>query len=439
MSAPAVPRELGFHIQQPDAVAARSYRVCQSPYNSQQFKSGDCIRIKIPTNRNAFFDPKKSYLKFVYTNPSVGAGNTNSVGISFDGYASAVIKRLQSFSGGGSVLLETVENYNTLYDLMMDFQVPTEQRATGTYAILGGSTGDHGGYVLPVGQSDQVSFGLISGVFGAQSSKLFPVGVLNDGLELHLYLDDFKNAFKTYTTGTSTLTGASVDAVAAAITITNVELVCEYVELNPNAASAIAQLNGNRYVIPNEQYRSVAVSIPQNSNGTTSLLVNHRFGSVKNLWVALQGAVGGSTILNSITGRTRSTLKSYQWRVGGINVPQKPIDVSYASGAEGFAEIERCLRGMNNVLGSCSITRDQWAVTAAGNGTGAFAIGTQLDVFDFTTDKPARSGVSTRDSPLYLDLTWSGATGEALTAYVFAHFDSEIIVSGIDGQVMELH
>ena len=183
----------------------------------------------------------------------------------------------------------------------------------------------------------------------------------------------------------------------------------------------------------------MAVPIALNSTGTTSLLVNHRFSSVKNLWVALQGPVGGSTILNSITARTKATLKSYQWRIGGVNVPQKPIDVSFSSGAEGSAEVERCLRGMNNVLGSCSITRDQWSRTAAGDQQGAFAIATQLDVFDFTTDKPARSGVSTLDSPLYLDLAWSAQTGEALTAYVFCHYDSSIIVDGSTGQVMELH
>ena len=188
MSGPAVPRELGYHIQQPDAVAARSYRVCQSPYNNQTFHSGDVIRLKIPTNRNAFFDAKKSYLKFVYNVPTnASGGNPGTLGGAFDGYASAIIKRLQSFSGGGSVLLETVENYNLLYDLMLDMQVPLEQRATGTYSILGGSTGDHGGVIVAPGASDQVGFGLISGVFGAQTSKLFPVGALNDGLELHLY------------------------------------------------------------------------------------------------------------------------------------------------------------------------------------------------------------------------------------------------------------
>ena len=183
MSSPAVPRELGFHIQQPDAVAAKSYRVCQSPYNNQTFKSGDVIRFKIPTNRNAFFDAKKSYLKFMYTIPTLASGgNPGTLSASFDGYASAIIKRLQSFSGGGSVLLETVENYNLLYDIMLDYQVPAEQRATGTYSILGGSTGDHGGVIVAAGASDQVCFGLISGVFGAQTSKLFPVGALNDGL-----------------------------------------------------------------------------------------------------------------------------------------------------------------------------------------------------------------------------------------------------------------
>ena len=319
MSAPAVPKELGYHLQQPDAVAARSYRVCASPYNNQTFKSGDVIKIKLPTNRNSYFDPKKSYLKFVWTVPTNASGfNPGTLSASFDGYASCVIKRLQSFSGGGATLLESVENYNTLYDLMLDFQVSAEQRATGTYSILGGSTGDHGGVILAPGASDQVSFGLISGVFGAQSSKMMPVGALNDGLELHLYLDDFKNAFKTYAGGVISVAGDPLGAtIASGITISNVEYVAEYCELNPNASSAIAQINGNRFVIPNEQYRSIAVPIPAGSSGTTSLLVNHRFSSAKNLWVAIQGPVTGSTAFNGITSRTKNTLGSYQWRIGG--------------------------------------------------------------------------------------------------------------------------
>ena len=444
MSSPAVPRELGYHIQQPDAVSARAYRINVSPYNNQTFKSGDVIKIKLPTNRNAYFDPKKSFLKFVWTVPTFASGgNPGTLSASFDGHAASVIKRLQSFSGGGSVLLESVENYSSLYTMMLDLQVPLEQRATGTYAILGGTTGDHGGVVVPAGGTDQVAFGLISGVFGAQCSKMFPVGALNDGLELHLYLDDFKSAFKTYTAGTTNLS-AALDAagatIAANITISSVEYVAEYCELNPNASAAIAQMNGNRYVIPNEQYRCVAVPIPQTSSGTTSLLVNHRFSSVKNLWVALVPTVAvGTTIGNSITCRTKNTLGSYQWRIGGINVPQKPVTVGYNSGAEGFAEVERALRGMNNVLGSCSLTRAQWSVTAAGDQTGAFCIGTQLDVFDFSTDKPARSGVSTLDSPIYLDLTWGANTTEALTAYIYCHYDSSIVVDGSTGQVIELH
>ena len=78
-------------------------------------------------------------------------------------------------------------------------------------------------------------------------------------------------------------------------------------------------------------------------------------------------------------------------------------------------------------------------MTAAGDKTGAFCISTQLDVFDFSTDKPARSGVSTLDSPIYLDLNWGANTTEALTAYIYCHYDSSIVVDGSTGQVIELH
>ena len=447
MSAPAVPKELGYHLTPTDAVAARSYRLNVSPYNNQTFKSGDVIKIKLPTNRCAYFDSKKSYLKFVVTCPATG-GTTNPSGayISPDGHIASVISRLQSFSGGGSVLLETQEYAGNLYTLMLDMQVPAEQRTAGTYAILGGTGLDGAGTLIAPGASDQFSFGLSSGVFGAQASKMFPVGKLQDGLELHLYLADFKNAF------TARLVGGGYAAVvaggdtagggtlAANITISNVEFVAEYCELNPNADAAISSINGNRFVIPNEQYRAVAVPIALNSAGTTSLLVNHRFSSVKNLWVGLySNAQMNSMLTPGSASRQRNTLSAYQWRIGGINVPQKPVNVSYTSASEGFAEIERAIRGMNNILGSCSITRARWTNPGAMVENGAFAIATQLDVFDFTTDKPARSGVSTLDSPLYLDLTWSAQTTEALTAVIFVHYDSSIVVDGNTGSVMELH
>ena len=257
MSAPAVPKELGYHLAPADAVAARSYRLNVSPYNNQTFKSGDVIKIKLPTNRCAYFDSKKSYLKFVVTCPATGA-STNPAGayLSPDGHIASVINRLQSFSGGGSVLLETQEYAGSLYTLMLDMQVPMEQRATGTYAILGGTGNSEAGVssvTIAPGASDQFSFGLISGVFGAQATKLFPVGKLQDGLELHLYLADFKQAFTARNAdGTfSALAGDGLGATLAAnITISNVEFVAEYCELNPNADAAISSINGNRFVIP---------------------------------------------------------------------------------------------------------------------------------------------------------------------------------------------
>ena len=376
---------------------------------------------------------------------NASGGNPASAFVSPDGHISSVIQRLQSFSGGGSVLLETQEYSGSLYTLMMDMQVPAEQRASGTYSILGGCGYNGRTIGVPPGTSEQYSFGLISGVFGSQCTKMFPVGKLQDGLELHLYLADFKQGFKAVTdaggltpaTLTTDLLGATL---ASAITISNVEYVAEYVELNPNADAAITQINGNRFIIPNEQYRAVSVPIPSGSAGTTSLLVNHRFSSVKNLWVGLySGALQNTMGSPGVSSRQRNTIANYQWRIGGINVPQKPVNVVYNSASEGFAEVERALRGMNNILGSCSITPARWNTTTAAFPNGAFAIATQLDVFDFTSDKPARSGVSTLDSPLYLDLTWGTATTEALTAIVFVHYDSSIVVDGNTGSVMELH
>ena len=74
---------------------------------------------------------------------------------------------------------------------------------------------------------------------------------MDDGLELWLTLDTFSNCFKLYQTGTVNVqteaileTAGHVDtygAIAMAnVTITNVEYVANYVELNPVASQSIA-------------------------------------------------------------------------------------------------------------------------------------------------------------------------------------------------------
>ena len=442
-----LPKELNYEDKLGNSVAAKTVRLSVTPYNNQIFASGGIIKLKLPSNKNSFFNAKNSYLKL-----TVNVGAVGTEFIAPDAHISSIISRLSSFSGGGATLLEQQDASGALYSLLLDIQTHPAQRgnvnagmaAGGSFSILGGSAYGRRGVGLAQNTSCTYAFGLVSSVFGSQA-KLFPIGELSDGVELHLQLADFRQAFIATTDAASqTITNAAAigDADgtidANLITISNVELVAEYIELAPQASLAIRQMNGGVYELPNEQYRAVSVSIPMGTT-QTSLLINHRFSSIKNLWAGLYSNANQNTLLASgVSGRTKHTLSSYQYRVGSYYIPQKPVNCT-GNGAEAFAEVEKCCRsGMNNILGSCSITLADWI--AGGNAAmGGFVIGTALDTFQYSAGKGARSGINTLDSPIFLDLTFSTATTEALTAIVWAHIDSEMVVDATTGQVIEKH
>ena len=463
MSAPALPREAAYHQVMPDSVAARSYRLNVQPYNNQTFKSNDIIKIKLPNTRNCLFNAGKSYLKFQVNIPVTGS-TTNPSGansfVSFDGHCTSVIKTLLAYSGGGGFLLENSTDYGALHTAFMDLQVGVEARTVSTFAILGGQGGEttwanpsgRTCYGMAQNTSEVFCTGLVSHLFGNLSQRMFPIGETSDGLELHLQLNDFKSSFKAVTdaTGTTPITtgqmttwGDTAGAVLAAnITITNVEYVAEYVELQANAMSAIRSMNGGRYVISGEQYRSISATVPASSTGTYSLLVNHRLSSLKSLWAGMYGTNNvGNMCLNSVTGRTKNNLNTYQWRIGSNPVPQRPVVAGTAagvSGAEALMEVEKTIRGVNAVLGACSISKAGYNSQTNSTQIGSFIMGTELDAFDFTIDKPARSGVDTTSAPVFLDLTFHTGTYEAVNTIVWAHYDASIVVDASTGSVVKV-
>jgi hypothetical protein len=448
MASPSVPKELAFHLQQAESAAARAYTVRQSPFNNQTFKSQSLIKLSLPSSHNSFFDPKKSFLRFKVNVPSFASGNNPSTSsVAFDGHAAACIKTLISIGGNGQQI-ENFENYNIMHLALLDAQCSLDSRISGAQSICGGSAaGDHGGALIAAGASETFVLPLVSGVFGAQcDTKMIPISALTSGLELNLILADFKDCFKFYhadgTIRTQALLATGNDPegliLAASITISDVEYCAHIVELNPAATQAIANINQNMYVCPNMQYRCINQSIPTATSGTTTLSFNHSMASLKALFVAIIGPNSGSVILNSISGRTKNTLGSWNFRINGIQVPGRPVS-ALLSGADTFIELEKCFSSVNNVMKETSITRAQWMASAAGVQTGSFLIGLSTDVFAFGTDSPARAGISTRASPIMLDLNWSAATTEALQIYCFAAYDSRLIIDGNTRQIIEEH
>ena len=82
-----------------------------------------CTRINnyIPCGRrNTFLDPQQSYIKFTLQN--YDTANT----INVDGCAASLINRIDTFHASNP--LESIIQYNVLYNFLMDFQTNSAQK-----------------------------------------------------------------------------------------------------------------------------------------------------------------------------------------------------------------------------------------------------------------------------------------------------------------------
>ena len=69
--------------------------------------------------RNTYLDNTQSYLKLTIQNNDTTAANT----MTLDRCGACFINRLDVFGNDGSILLETIQNYNVLYNYLIDFQM----------------------------------------------------------------------------------------------------------------------------------------------------------------------------------------------------------------------------------------------------------------------------------------------------------------------------
>ena len=469
----ALPVEMA-PVQTPNAAAARAVRMTALPVNAQTFNSGDLIRINVPRRPGSFLIPSQSFLRFdvviangLSTSSTTGLdasgsiATTGSAGLIFDGHCSSVINTMTTYHG--STVLEQTLGYNRLYAAYLDAQLPREQRnGEGAYSIAGGANDTRGAsgatfdasgatvgtYPGPsawananqimTSQSTQLAstytytMPLISSVFGAgqNGGRYFPLDRLNDGLTLELQLESFQNATKLMVQASSTAQwtadqSTNVAATAACMSIRNVSLVCQLVELDSEAMSAYNRMHPGEIVLPVTQYRGYqsTLAYPLSAN---SALVPARFQSVNALiWGMFDQANLNDFSKGSITWRSRANLSTVQYRIGSLSYPSKPIDC-WGTAAEVYMEFEKAFRSAGAINGSVSFTKDEFVLDT---GAGAFLGAQELSVFPHAQGTTF-AGVSTIGQNIFLDQIFgsAGMSNSTYALWVWAQYDAKIII-----------
>jgi len=442
----SLPIELAPHSLQ-NAASARSVRITALPTNAQTFTSGSLVRIQIPRRPRAFLIPSGSFLRFdVVVNKVITSdvsGSPSYAGVTFDGHASALISQLATYHN--STQLEVILGYNRLYNIFLESQVSRESKyGQGQFSISGGANDTR---VTPAAAGTQVMSGssgtpgtyafclpLISSLFGSgqNGNKYIPLDRLNSDLILELTLDDFRNAFKVWSSSTggsgtwnAVASGNVTNAadVASAISITNVQFVGQLVELDDSAIALYNRINPKEVELAVTQYRGYVSSLT-GPLSSASVLVPARFQSTTALiWGFFNNAYTNDLTQGSVTWRQRANLSTVSYRVGSLQYPPRPISCDTTS-AEILMEVEKALRSVNAVNGQVGFTRDEYITDT---GAGAFFGMQELAVFPFA-DGVTFAGVNTLGQNVYVDLVFTSSSlpSNTYNFWAWAKYDAKL-------------
>ena len=397
-----VPDSIVFS-EKPRATAASKVRQNFLPINGRVFKGGDQVHFNIACGRRgAFLDPKATFLKFQIRNKNA-AGGANLV---LDPSAHSAIHLLEAYYG--STQLEYVREYSGLVNTLMDSQQNTD-RETKNGSILEGFHGTNlrtGESIGPAG-TRIFCIPLLSGVVGSLAEKMLPVGSLTrDNLKLSLTLADTND----------------LQTGSAAWDIEEVELITEYVMINPEVARAIEGMSPQGIRIPMSTFSLQSNSLATGLN-SCNLLLSGNFRSVKTLITIFRpDANRNAAAAAYVTARSNPirTTGTWQYDIAGFKVPQQRVKGS----VESFMSLQHAFHSFSSVEGHGTHTKATWDATTGGS----FLIAVDLDHFGGKS-MVSESGVDISTSSCYLQAQFQTALAAAHRVDTWFHADAVLYIS----------
>ena len=292
---------------------------------------------------------------------------------------------------------------------------------------------------------------LMSGVIGANCSKMFPIGALSgSGIKLEFTTASIADAFY-----------AGAGAVGLNYQIVNFELEICYVEVDTD--QNIYDTTKPIY-LSGSTYRQASSSIPTAFSGEYNTILGFRYVSLNALYARFRNQANAAQMVNaSAAYRGSSSINpnfgQYYWKIGQNIYPAKPVQLingnMTGSGNEAQAELAKSFHSLSTATGPAYTTREYnvsssafatglWTVpfpaAAAGKATGlidtfanAFSIGIELTSFANSSDT-ILCGVNTQNTQLnFVGIVYNGLTagggGADITCDFFASYDFLIVIT----------
>lgn len=411
----------------PQAIKANSYKATNKPISGSEFSPGGTIRIDIPVTSNAVLNGQQSYLKFRLRNKN---GVVNQA-LALDGHASSLIAKLEVWSSQGGNLLESIENYNRLYSLLMDVQMGSAQSQTGQSAVAEGCDVHASNNVVLRGHNldsaattttKEFCIPLLSTLVGSLQKRYFPIGLLNSPLRLEITLADAAEGCVAEVAGQ---TDWDVDSVS---------YETEMIQTDAETFNAVAQAgaSGDGLLrVPCESYRHYQ-AVVENGASNVSTLLPMKFKSLKTILCMFQKVtVATDDDGYSVSQRDRADYSSHQFRIGSRMVPAVKV-----SGIEqAMTEVNRAFHQLGDISVSSRINYTNYNSTDVGAAAeGKFLIAQELESFANADDRLSGLGIDSRAETIFFEPTLDTAPAQ-MNLHSWGHYDCDAEVDPASGEV----
>jgi hypothetical protein len=441
-----LPKSLKYQSKVESSMA-KSYRTNVAPQNGTSgYNLGDTIIVNIPTRQNLCLASTESYLKFnlVINNTS---GAANSYRLDSSG-AHGLIQRIRVWSG--SNLLEDSDNYALLAKMLYDLQMP-DDTSKGKASVLCGTRSDlavvsntaaayaqnavlqifntNSGEIVGSAIANNASttartycLSLISIVGALNNSNYFPLWAASSApLRVEIQLVDSVSKFSACTSNVST------------ISISNVEYVANFIELNDNAMAMIQEsLQGQplQFCVPQYRNYQYTYNIANGSTTQVNIPVPAKYSSLKSLFLLPRDKPNNAGYFPHST--VKFGISNYYWRLGSQIVPTKAPD----NLPEMFAETLKAIGSIADINHQPAIDYPTYTLdtslnnsdTSYVNSSGSFYIGLDVEQYSASDRSTIFAGYNSNTDDIFAVVNYAGTAGAATLRFdAFALFDEVLV------------
>jgi hypothetical protein len=336
------------------------------------------------------------------------------------------------------VLISDIDNYANLLDMLITCQQSTDT-VMGKYTILAGTTNGIGVTLDALAAGvDSVTYNFCLPLLSVLSltNNYVPLFAMSNGplrIELQV-VSSVQQIVRTL---------AQAAAPVNKSLLTNIELVCNMIELSDSGMAIIKNSIGNQplqWVC--QDYRNYTQSITLNAADTTvSIPVPAKFNSLNSLFFTFRSDPGGA-VARMANESNRFSLSEYFFRIGSKTLPTK----SPNSYPEMFSELMRAFGCVADVNHETNLSVDSYTkalpqtLTGAGapagvNTIGAFYVGIDLESYSNTSmSEGVYTGTNTsNDDIFFIPRFGANAANTIVRVDAYALFDQLILIE--NGQV----